>query len=120
MDPAFAIARHRLGICYERKGMYDAAISEFQKVTSLGAKWVAVGDLGQVYAKIGNRSEAQKALAELQQQSKQHYVSPASVAFIYAALGDRDRAFAWLDKSVEEHDLTTVRLKVDQRFDSLR
>ena len=68
----------------------------------------------------GNRNEAQKALTELQEQSKQRYVSPATIALIYAALGDKDQAFAWLDKSVEEHDLTTSHCKVDQRFDSLR
>ena len=81
---------------------------------------MAVADLGQVYARTGNRSEAQKALAELQEQSKQRYISPAVIALIYAALGDKDQAFAWLEKSVEEHDLTTARLKVDQRFDPLR
>ncbi|PYS53707.1 MAG: hypothetical protein DMF76_27770 [Acidobacteria bacterium] len=41
-------------------------------------------------------------------------------ALIYAALGDKDQAFAWLDKSIDEHDLVTARLKVDQRFDNLR
>ncbi|HEY3025630.1 MAG TPA: hypothetical protein VGJ55_05735, partial [Pyrinomonadaceae bacterium] len=52
--------------------------------------------------------------------SKQRNVSPSLLALIYAALGDKDQAFAWLDKSVDEHDLITARLKVDQRFDSLR
>jgi len=30
MDPAFMIAHHRLGFCYGRKGMYDAALAELQ------------------------------------------------------------------------------------------
>jgi hypothetical protein len=68
----------------------------------------------------GKRNEAQKELAELQELSKQRYVSPGLFALIYAALGDKDQAFAWLEKSVAEHDLITARLKVDQRFDSLR
>jgi tetratricopeptide (TPR) repeat protein len=81
---------------------------------------VALPGLGQAYATAGNRDEAQKALAELQELSKQRYVSPSVFALIYAALGDKDQAFAWLDKSIDEHDLITARLKVDMRFNSLR
>src|SRR2546421_10951951 len=120
MDPAFVVAHIRLGYCYERKGAYDGAIAESQRIFDLGAKSLGTAGLGQAYAMAGKRNEAQKALAELQEQSKQRYISPAVIALIYAALGDKDQAFAWLEKSVEEHDLTMARLKVDQRFDSLR
>jgi hypothetical protein len=68
----------------------------------------------------GKRNEAQKALAELKELSKQRFVSPGVFAMIYAALGDKDQAFALLEKSVEEHDLSVARLKVDARFDNLR
>ena len=120
MDPAFIVAHHRLAFCYERKGMYSDAIAEFEKMSSLGARTSGDGGLGLTYAMAGKRNEAQKVLAELQEISKQRYVSPSVFALIYAALGDKDQAFTWLEKSVEEHDLITARLKVDQRFDSLR
>src|SRR5213080_3970610 len=120
MDPRFVVAHNRLALCYERKGMYDAAIAEFQKISDLGARSLAIAELGQAYAASGKRGEAQKALAELQELSKQRYISPSVFALIYAALGDKDQAFAWLEKSVEEHDLIIGRLKVDQRFDNLR
>jgi len=120
MDPAFVVAHIRLGLCYERKGMYDAAIAESQKIFDLGAKSLGTAGLGQAYAMAGKRNEAQKALAELQELSKRRFVSPGLFALIYAALGDKDQAFAWLEKSVEQHDLMTGRLKVDQRFDPLR
>jgi serine/threonine-protein kinase len=120
MDPGFVVAHNRLALCYERKGRYDAAIAEFQKISDLGARSLAIAGLGQAYAASGKRGEAQKALAELQELSKQRYISPSVFALIYAALGDKDQAFAWLEKSVEEHDLVIARLKVDQRFDNLR
>ncbi len=120
MDPAFIVAHDRLALCYERKGMYRDAIAEFEKISNLGAKKVALAGLGQAYAAAGKRNEAQKALAELQEISKQRYISPSVFALIYAALGDKDQAFDWLGKSVEEHDLITARLKVDARFDPLR
>jgi TolB-like protein/Flp pilus assembly protein TadD len=120
MDQTFVVAHHRLATCYERKGMYDAAIAEFQKISDLGAKTLALSGLGQAYAAAGKRNEAEKALAELQEISRQRYVSPSVFALIYAALGDKDQAFGWLDKSIDEHDLITARLKVDARFDPLR
>jgi len=120
MDPGFVVAHHRLALCYERKGMYDAAIAEFQKICDLGARLAGTAGLGQAYAAAGKRGEAQKELAELQELSKQRYISSSVFALIYAALGDKDQAFAWLEKSVDEHDLITARLKVDARFDPLR
>ena len=120
MDPAFVVAHVRLGYCYERKGAYDGAIAESQRIFDLGAKSLGTAGLAQAYAMAGKRNEAQKKLVELQELSKQRYVSPGLFALIYAALGDKDQAFAWLEKSVAEHDLITARLKVDQRFDNLR
>jgi hypothetical protein len=65
------------------------------------------------------RAEAEKLLAELEDQSKLRFVSPSSVAAVYVALGDKDQAFAWLDKSEKVRDGILVRLKVDSRFDGL-
>jgi len=120
MDPAFVLAHDRLGLCYEQRGMYPEAIAEHQKVIDLGAKALGIAGLGRAYAMSGKRNEAQKALVELQELSKQRHVSPGLTGLIYAALGDKDQAFAWLDKSVEEHDLIIARLKVDHGFDNLR
>jgi hypothetical protein len=47
-------------------------------------------------------------------------VAPASIAIIFAALGDNDQAFAWLEKADKARDVMLARLKVDPRFDSLR
>ena len=48
------------------------------------------------------------------------YASPISRVLIYIGLGDRDRAFAWLDRAYEEHDPWLAWLKVYPVFDSLR
>jgi len=63
---------------------------------------------------------AQKLLGELQEQAKVRYVSPASIALVFAGLGEKDQALTWLDKAEKEHDGVIVRLKVDSRYDSLR
>ena len=121
MDPNFVLTHHRLGLVYEQKGMYDEAIAEFRQVRNLSAgKPLGVAPLAHAYALSGKLAEAQKTLAELQKISEQHYVSPASIAIIYAALGDKDQAFAWLQKADNERDGLLARLRVDPRFDSLR
>jgi serine/threonine protein kinase/TolB-like protein/Tfp pilus assembly protein PilF len=121
MDPNFALAHHRLGMAYEQQGKYEEAIAEFKQVINLtSGKPLGIAALSHAYAMSGQRAEAQKLLAELQEQSKVRFVSPTSVAVIFAALGDKDQAFAWLEKADKERDGILVRLKVDSRFDSLR
>ena len=114
------VAHVRLEFCYERKGDYDAAIAESQRVFDLGRKSLGIAGLAQAYALAGKRNEAQKKISELQELSKERYVSPSLFALVYAALGDKDQAFAWLEKSIDEHDLVTGRIKVDHRFANLR
>ena len=59
-------------------------------------------------------------LDELKQTSKQEYVSGASIAFIYAGLGEKDQAFAWLDKGYEQRSFQMQWINLDPRWDSLR
>ena len=121
LDPSFVLAHHRLGLVYEQQGKYDAAIAEFKQVVNLtGGKPLGMTGLARAYALAGKHGEAERILAELQEMSKLRYVPPASVALVYAALGDKDQAFAWLEKAEQGRDGILARLKVDPRFDSLR
>src|SRR2546428_12570130 len=58
--------------------------------------------LGYAYAKAGKRREARKGLQSLKQRSGTEYVPPFCVALVYGGLGDRDQAFACLDRACEE------------------
>ena len=121
LDPNFIQAHHRLGMVYEEKGMYNEAIAEFKQVVNLSeGSPFGIAALAHTYALAGKRDEAQKNLDEVFRLSKERYVSAVQVASIYAALGDKDKAFVWLDKAEKEHDLSTVRLKVEPRLASLR
>ena len=121
MDPSFVLAHQRLGTIYEDKGMYEDAISEFNQVLKLtNGGPLGVGSLAHAYALAGKRAEAQKSLDQLLEMSKQRYVSPTLIAMVCIALGDKDKAFAWLAEGEKAHDLYIMRLKIDSRFDSLR
>jgi hypothetical protein len=39
---------------------------------------------------------------------------------VYAGLGDRDQAFAWLEKAFDERPRTMLSLKINRRLDPLR
>ena len=42
------------------------------------------------------------------------------IAATYAGLGEKDRAFEWLEKAYDERSDWLVNLKVEQRFEGLR
>ncbi len=119
VDPNFFPARRYLGLAYEQKGMYNEAIDQFQQGVKLSGNPLMVSLLGHAYAVSGRKVEARRILAELDQQ-KQRYVSPYTIATIYAGLGEKDQAFKWLEKAVEDRDIWLMNLKVDPVLKSLR
>jgi tetratricopeptide (TPR) repeat protein len=68
----------------------------------------------------GKRLEALATVAELQKLSAERYVSPSFVATILLSLGEKDRAFEWLERAVEDHSYDMIYLKVDPIFDGVR
>lgn len=121
IDPNFVQAHFNLGLAYEQKGMYDEAIEELQKAVILSKTSPGnLGELGRTYAVSGNRGEAMKILAQLKELSKLRHVHPQSIAVVYIGLGEKDRAFEWLEKAYEERDGWVTSLNVDPRVDSLR
>jgi len=121
LDPNFPSGYVHLGMAYEDKLMHREALAAFQKARALpGGNPLTTGALGHCYAASGNRGEAEKLLEELEGLSGRRYVSPISRALIYIGLGEKDRAFVWLEKAYAEHDPWLAWLKVDPIFDSLR
>jgi serine/threonine protein kinase/Tfp pilus assembly protein PilF len=119
MDSTFGPAHFYLGQAYEQKGMYEEAIAEFHKAINF-SRGQAVAALGHAYAMSGKRREARKVLYELEEQSKRRYISPYGMALIYTGLGEKDQAFAWLQRACEDHSFGLNHLKVEPSLDSLR
>ncbi len=120
MDPNFAVAHWHLGLAYEQKQVFDAAIEEFQKAISLsGGSPLMKAALGHAYAKSQKKHEANKILGELDELSKQQYVSAYEVAAIYVALRNNEQAFQLLGKAYTEHSFHLVYLNVWPQFKSV-
>ena len=59
-------------------------------------------------------------LEELKELSKQRYVPPYRLAEIYAAIGEKDQAFAYLEQAYQAHAMHFCNLKVEPTLDPLR
>jgi serine/threonine protein kinase/TolB-like protein/Tfp pilus assembly protein PilF len=122
LDPNFPPFFVFLPAAYEQKGMYKDAIAGFQKAIPLTrghAKSMVLAGLGHVYAVSGKKVEARKVLNELERLAQQEYVTAVATALIYAGLGEKDDAFAWLEKAHEERSFELTWLKVEPRWDNL-
>ena len=120
IDSSFPVHRD-LGWAYTQKGMYDEAIAEFQRGISLyGESSLKLSGLGYTYAVVGKRSEALKVLERLEDLSQRVYVPPTHVAAVYAGLGQKDKAFQWLEKAYTERDEGLIYLNVAPPWVSLR
>jgi serine/threonine protein kinase/Tfp pilus assembly protein PilF len=120
IDSRLAAPHFLLGQSYEQKKMYGEAIEEYQKGISFGSGPPALGALGRAYAESGNKMEGQRILERLVASSKDRYVPAYAIAEVYVGLGDKDQAFKWLKRGIEEHCPWMQNLLLAADFDSLR
>jgi serine/threonine-protein kinase len=121
MEPHFPIAHIWLANVYERMGKYDEAIKEFQIALTQYNGLKLLASLGWLYGVSGKTDEARKVLKQLlDERAKGHYLSPATLAGVYAGLGEKDQAFRCLNDACAERDAWLVDLKVDATFEPLR
>jgi Flp pilus assembly protein TadD len=97
------------------------AIAEFQRAITLSPNLTRYkGGLGHAYARAGKSAEARKVLSELKEQSKQRYVSWCDFAAVYAGLGEKDQAFASLERAYKQRDRRLTLMKVQPFLHPLR
>ncbi len=75
--------------------------------------------IGFNYLKCLKIESVPNLLGEILERSKHEYIQPMLVAVLYGGLGDKDKAFEWLEKGFEDHDPMNWCIKVEPMFDSL-
>jgi tetratricopeptide (TPR) repeat protein len=121
LDPGYSWARMNLGRALQELGRHDEAIRTFEAaLRDTGANLDESPALAHAWAAAGDRPRAETILARVIERWREGSVSPYSVANIHAALGDRDQAFEWLERALEDRDRMMVSLRVHPRLDPLR
>ena len=106
-----------LGNIYAEKDLYQEAAQKFRE---LGGGPHAIGHLGSIYAREGRLTDAQTVVDQLKQEVQSSGIGRYEIALIYASLGDKNNAFAWLERSYDNRDKGMLYLKVDPCIDPLR
>jgi serine/threonine-protein kinase len=128
-DPTSFLALLAMTLSYAEKGMNTEAVSNAERGVALSPDLNLLRALlAVVHAMAGDRISAEKVLAELIERSKQVYVGPTMISWIYANLNDPDSAFDWLAKASSARDCTLAfgirapvydRISGDSRFQGL-
>jgi tetratricopeptide (TPR) repeat protein len=124
-NPSFGRAHSALATAYWAKHKYPEAIQEFKTGSQLEgdknyAEWADALDRG--FRANGWPGALRKGIEVYlaQRQAKLGYVSPYSIAQLYAELGDKQHAFEWLNSAYRDRDGSLPQLPTDFLFDSLR
>ena len=133
MEPNLALAHLWMGMIYMYPEVVDEkAVEHLQIAVDLGLIF-ALGWLGCAYGRLGKREEAFKILSQLDELSKERYVSPLQKSLVYSGLGMYDQAFEFLEKAlsqkepvlalllyaVEAHSAFSQEFRRDERFQAL-
>jgi serine/threonine-protein kinase len=121
MNPQYYLAHAMMGPVYTQTGQFDEALACYAKAREADPNSKFVDSFeAMTLAFAGRRAEAEKMLEEISRRAATDYISPASIAYIYTALGEKDRAFENLDRAVFDRDPNILGLKTNPIFDSLR
>jgi serine/threonine-protein kinase len=108
-----------LALSYEQKGEWDKAIAEMEKAYALDQEPQSLAQLGHIYAGAGRTQDARKVLRQLQELSRQRYVSAYDIALLHAGLGEQEEAFRWLLKVGQDRSEWFAVVNVDPRLEGL-
>jgi len=121
MDPTLWVPLGWLGFPQTLKGQYTEAIATFRKAVELSdGSPNPKSHLIYALAKAGQRDEALKLVDELKREAEHEYIESFHFAVSYAALGNKDEAFFWLGRGIDEGSIGFNQLDVHPWFDDLR
>jgi serine/threonine protein kinase/tetratricopeptide (TPR) repeat protein len=121
MNPTAEETHRLLGLVYLQQGSLDEAAAAFKEaIANSPNDALALAGLGHVAVRRGRVDEALTILAELDARGKSRYVSPVAQTQLYVTLGQRDRAFEWMDKAFQDRRGWLAYLKIEPMLDSIR
>lgn len=120
LAPDYWLAHIQLGLAYEKKGDFARALKELEEARRMDDNPGTLEMLAGTYAAAGRPDEARRITEEMVKLSKKRYVCAYEVATTYAGLEDRESAFLWLRKSLDERADCSPWIAADPKLDPLR
>jgi adenylate cyclase len=130
LNPSFGGAYGYRAYAYVEKGMFEEAISDFQKAGEFLGGRAVMGRLGHAYAVSGKIGEATKILDDLMHESRQpppripFMPPPPDTAFdiglVYLGLGEKKQAIDWLEKARDERTAEIIHSKCEPIYDPIQ
>ena len=124
LDPNFVPALANRVDVYLAKSMFEEALAEGERVLPFFQPLTTTGkaEVGSCYALAGRIEEAKRILRECEEASaheRAEDVGPHYLAIIHYKLGNKDRAFEWLEKAFEARTITPFIVRLWPRFDEI-
>lgn len=120
MSPGFEVAYVYRAYIRDVRGEYDRGIAELRGLPDLEQFPARMLVLARLYAQAGNTAEARRLLQRaLRLDPDAQRLLTTRIAYVYAALGDRESAVQWFHRAYEERSVAMVRILVDPDYRSL-
>ncbi len=119
-DPDYALGHSFLGLTEVLNGHRAGAMRAFQTAVNLEDGPVERGFLALGHALAGSPAEARVQLAKVKEAARTRYVCAYEVASVDALLGERDEAFEWFERSINERCDCMVWLEAEPWLDPIR
>lgn len=131
ISPGYLPARIQLALAYEQTGKLDEAVAGLEQAAAMLASASAGTNkpvdlpvlhslLGHAYAISGRKQDAQRELEKLQASASSRYIPASYFAVLYMGLGDRNQAFEWLNRGLQERSEQMLYLGTEPLVDPLR
>ena len=119
LDDSFVVAHRNLTPSLIIAGKNSEAIEEARTLLSLSKERINRATAACALAKAGAREEATIILNSLLAGDGSQYTDPASVAMVFAAIGNENEALDWFEKAVDEKSSVVPYVQVNPYFDYL-
>jgi tetratricopeptide (TPR) repeat protein len=120
-EPGFANSHRVVGFQLITAGRCEEGIVRLRRSFELfGGEVFSDLKLAWGYARCGQADEARLLLSHALEAKGPGYLEPNTVAHVFVALGDHERALTWLERAVEERAPHVVEMAVEPALDPLR
>src|SRR5947209_3926693 len=121
LDSGSVAAHVVLRWSYEQRGLFEEAFAVYEKERAFAGDTPTMRvKLAHTLAAAGRGDGARPVLEEILAGSEREGISPYETAVVYALLGERGEAIAWLERAARERAVGFTFVRVDPRLDKVR